>query len=260
MRASIRYTLALCILALLAACLMAALEYSAGKKGSLKCSSLSVTIADSLENNFVSVSDIRGYIDAESGGYIGRALDSIDLAEMERIIDSKSTVLKSEAYVTGDGTLNISVTQRRPAVRFQRPDGGFYADRQGYIFPLQGNYTAYVPVVDGAIPVNASGPYKGKAGSEKEQEWIDSIIRLVTYMEESGVWDKNIVQITVRGNGDLVLVPRQGKEKFLFGKPDNIEDKFSRMEKYYTGIVPEKGEGYYSTVNLKYNGQIVCRK
>ena len=260
MKTIVRHILALSLIALMAVCLATALGTSAAKKEALTCTGLEVTIKDSLENNFVSVSDIRKYLDSESGGYIGQKLGSIDLVKMERIIDGKSAVLKSEAYVTKDGMLNISVTQRRPAVRFQSKDGGFYADKEGYIFPLQKNYTAYVPVVDGAVPVTVPDSYKGEVGSEKEKKWIQDIISLVDYMDKSGVWAENIVQITVRDNGDLVLVPRQGKEKFLFGKPDNIEDKFSRMEKYYTGIVPAKGEGYYSTVNVKYNGQIVCRK
>ncbi len=260
MKPVVRNILALSFLALVAVCLMAAMEASSAKKGKLTCKSLSVIIKDSLENSFVSAADIKKYIDAESGGYIGKRLDSIDLAGIEKIIDGKSAVFKSEAYITKDGVLNISVTQRRPFVRFQRADGGFYADREGYIFPLQGNYTAYVPVIDGNIPVNISGSYKGEAGSEKEKKWIKDMIGLIEYMDESGVWADNIVQITVRDNGDLILIPRQGKEKFLFGGPDDIEEKFSRMEKYYTGIVPAKGEGYYSSVNVKYDGQIVCRK
>ena len=247
-------------MALVALCLMAAFGASAVKRGALTCTGLEVIIRDSLENSFVSVDDIRRYLDSESGGYMGRKLDSIDLAGIERIIDGKSAVLKSEAYMTKDGILNISVTQRKPMVRFQKPDGGFYADKEGYIFPLQGSYTAYVPVVDGNIPIKTSSSYKGQAQGKEEKEWIDSMIRMIRYMEESGVWAENIVQISVQDNGDLMLVPRQGKEKFLFGKPDGIEAKFSRMEKYYTGILPVKGQGYYSTVNVKYNGQIICRK
>ena len=54
--------------------------------------------------------------------------------------------------------------------------------------------------------------------------------------------------------------PRQGKERFIFGLPSGFESKFDRMGRYYTTILPEKGAGYYSTVNVKYNGQIVCRK
>jgi hypothetical protein len=64
----------------------------------------------------------------------------------------------------------------------------------------------------------------------------------------------------VNEDGDLVMVPRTGGEKFIFGKPDKAEDKFSRISKYYTAIVPSKGEGFYTTVNVKYDGQIVCRK
>ena len=260
MKNVVRNILALSFLALMGLCLLTAFGSSAAKKKGLRCKGLSVIIKDSLENSFVSAADIRKYLDAESGGYAGKFQDSIDLVKIEDIIDGKSAVFKSEAYMTKDGVLNISVTQRRPAVRFQKDEGGFYADEEGYIFPLQGNYTAYVPVIDGSIPVNVSGSYKGEAGTPEEKEWIKDMISLVGYMNESGVWAENIVQITVQDNGDLLLVPRQGKEKFLFGKPDRIEDKFSRIEKYYTGIVPEKGEGYYSTVNVKYDGQIVCRK
>lgn len=260
MRPFIRYTVTLCFLALAAVCLMAALQSSGRKHRALTCTGLNVVIEDSLENSFVSREEIKKYLDAEGGGYIGRKADSISLEKIESIIDGKSAVRKSEAYMTRDGLLNIVVTQRRPLVRFQRQDGGFYADKDGFIFPLQGNYTAYVPVIDGNIPVKSGSSYKGKARDRKEQEWIDSMIALVDYMSSSGAWAENIVQITVQDNGDLVMVPRKGKEKFLFGKPDNIQDKFSRMEKYYTGIVPAKGEGFYSTVNVKYNGQIICRK
>ncbi len=79
-------------------------------------------------------------------------------------------------------------------------------------------------------------------------------------MNSSKNWAEIISQITVRPDWDLVMVPRKGKELFIFGQPDNLEEKFTKMEKYYTTILPEKGEGFYSTVNLKYNGQIICRK
>ena len=95
-------------MALVALCLMAAFGASAVKRGALTCTGLEVIIKDSLENSFVSVDDIRRYLDSESGGYMGRKLDSIDLAGIERIIDGKSAVLKSEAYMTKDGIIVIT--------------------------------------------------------------------------------------------------------------------------------------------------------
>ena len=60
--------------------------------------------------------------------------------------------------------------------------------------------------------------------------------------------------------GDRSLIPREGKERFLFGNPFDCADKFGRLEDYYRYIVPEKGADYYRTVNVKFEKQIVCRK
>ena len=50
-----------------------------------------------------------------------------------------------------------------------------------------------------------------------------------------------------------------GREIFQFGQPVNIEDKFRRMEMYYSHIIPEKGADTYSWVSVEYDGQIVCK-
>jgi len=145
-------------------------------------------------------------------------------------------------------------------VRFQRINGGLYADRNGFLFPLQDNFTSMVPVIDGKIPLSCGNDFKGRPTSEKDKQWLDQILYMLNYMENSKVWSENISQITVDEKGDLIMVPRVGKEKFIFGKPDDIESKFRRLEDYYKCIVPEKGKDYYSTVSVKFHDQIVCRK
>ena len=228
------------------------------RKRQLTCGGVNVEFADGY--NFVTAEDIAGYLDNEYGAYIGQRLDSVDLAKVERILDGKSAIMKTEAYTTADGMLNVKVFQREPVVRFQKGDNGFYADERGFLFPLQSNYTSQVPIIDGEVPLTFASGYKGEPVSEKEKVWLKEIIDLVNFMQESKTWAENISQISVRPDGDLVMVPRQGKELFIFGQPDGFEEKFSKMGKYYTTILPQKGKGYYSTVNLKYNDQIICRK
>jgi cell division protein FtsQ len=210
-------------------------------------------------NRFVSKADVKKFLDKEYGEYIGMHLDSIDLAKVEKIIDGRSAVNKSEAYTTRDGMLNVKVTQRTPVVRFQKSDGGFYADAEGFLFPLQSSYASRVQVIDGDIPLKANSGYKGEITDEKERAWLEKVIDLVNYMENSRTWKDKIVQITVCDGGELIMVPREGKERFHFGQPDEIQEKFRKMEKYYTAVVPAKGEKEYSVVNLEYDGQIVCR-
>ena len=236
-------------------------SYIAGSKlrRSCTCNRIEVTVLDSLHNQFVTAADIKTVLDKTYGTYIGVKTDSLDLVKIEEIVDRRSAVLKSEVYVTLDGTLHIDITQRRPVARFQKKDGGFYADNEGYIFPLQSTFASHVQIIDGHIPLAANSGYKGEITDPVEKEWIEKVMRLVNFINSSSEWRNVIVQTHVLQNSDLILIPREGKEKFIFGQPEDIEEKFERMKKYYTAIVPEKGSDRYKVVDLRFKGQIVCR-
>lgn len=246
---------AFCALALLVSVIIG---MNGNRRRQLTCGGVKVEFVDKY--NFVTAEDIEEYLKEGYGTYIGQRLDSVDLIKVEKILGNKSAILKTEAYTTPDGFLNVKVWQREPVVRFQKGDNGFYADEKGFLFPLQSNYTSRVPIIDGDVPISFESGYKGEPKTEAEKQWLSGALELVNYIQGSKTWSQNISQVTVKPGGDLVMVPRQGKELFIFGLPVDIEDKFSRIGKYYTAIVPAKGEGFYSTVNVKYNGQIVCRK
>ena len=114
-------------------------------------------------------------------------------------------------------------------------------------------------IVDGAIPLAANSGYKGALTDPDEKEWLAKMMKVVNYIENSRTWKDKIVQISVEKSGELILVPREGKQLFYFGQPVEVEDKFRKMEMYYTHIVPEKGADAYSRVDVRYDGQIVCR-
>ena len=259
MKKAVKYILYSILATVILGCIVAA--YIAGQqaRGPIVCKNIRIEVLDSTVNSFVTASDVRMFLDRSCGRLIGQAIDSIDLTKVEKAVDSRSAVLKSQAFVTRDSILNITVTQRKPVVRFQKNDGGFYADAEGYIFPLQSSYASHVQVIDGAIPLAANSGYKGDIENPAEKAWFRKIMSVVNYMEGSKVWKGKIVQIHVKENGELILVPREGKEKFLFGHPDSLEDKFSKMERYYTTIVPEKGADKYKTVDVRFGNQIVCK-
>lgn len=259
MTKGIKYTILGICGAAIAVCITCSFIAGSASRETLRCERLHVEILDSMKNGFVSKADIKKYLDKEYGGYIGQPLDSLDFVKMEKIIDGRSAVLKSEAFATRDGTLNITVTQRRPVVRFQKKDGGFYADAEGFIFPLQNSYASHVQIIDGNIPLAANSGYKGSIDNPQEREWFDKIMKIVRFMEGNKTWKDKIVQIHVGENGELTMIPREGKERFLFGQPVCVEKKFGRMEAYYSTIVPEKGADRYSTVDVRFEGQIVCK-
>ena len=210
--------------AVILVCLAASSGVSKASRNKTVCNDVSVTIRDSLQSRFVSGKDILEYLDKGYG--------------------------KTEG---------IDITQRKPLMRFQKGNKGFYADAHGYIFPMKTGKSSYVVVIDGEIPLHLENTDRGKATSGDERLWLEQMTELVEYMSGHQVWENNIVQIHVEKNGDLILIPREGKERFIFGKPSGVEEKFSLMDCYYTGIVPVKGKDYYRTVDLRYDGQIICK-
>lgn len=259
MNKALKYTII--ILSALVLCFVISASVLAGKaqRAPLKCTGLEVVVTDSLVNDFVSAADVRKIIGKEYGEYVGIHLDSLDLARIENIVDGRSAVMKSQAFVTKDGILHVSVTQRRPVVRFQKQEGGFYADADGFVFPLQSSYASHVHIVDGDIPINMKSGYKGAIEDPAQKAWFEKVMNVIRFMDQSKVWNERIVQIHVCNGGELTLIPRKGKEKFIFGQPVDIEEKFGKMEKYYSAIAFRKGQEHYSEVNVEYKGQIVCR-
>lgn len=232
----------------------------AGRRQAAEVTCGGITVHFDDGRSFVSEEEIKGYMDRYYGPYIGQRADSVDLARVEATVGRQSAVEKCEAWMDTDGMLNIGITQRVPVLRIQNGGTGFYVDDSGCIFPLQGNWTARVPVVDGAIPFCLPPDYKGMAPDEKAGEWIEGILSVRRWMAKSKVWADNIVQINVDPSTGLNLIPREGKERFIFGSPDRIGDKFDRIGKYYRFILPSREEPDYRTVDVRFDGQIICRK
>jgi len=258
MKAAVRYSLATVLVALLCTGMTFLCRYARQERSLLACGRLEISFADSLR--FVSEQDIRNYLDSRYGNYVGERLDSMQLARIEDILESRSAVMRCEAWTTDDGVLHVEITQRAPVLRFMDGERGFYVDAGGYIFPLHDTYTAPVPVIEGAIPVDIPPDYKGEAPTGSEQAWIAGMLAVNRYINASRNWQKSVRELRIRPDGDLTLALDGRNETFIFGQPEDIPGKFGRIDRYLGSIAPGLAEDYYRTVNVKYNQQIICRQ
>lgn len=227
-----------------------------GRKGEL-CTDISVTILDSASNRFVSPAEIKAIIESSDINPIGKPREEVSLDGIEKLLESRSAIRQSDVSVSRNGILRVKVTQRRPLLRIETPKGAFYIDDTGYIFPWVSTFTSYVPVVSGNIPVSLEEGYRG-VPERADRGWVEGMIALANYLDSHPLWNSQIQQINVEGNGDISFSMVVGDQKIIFGGIDDIDYKFAKLKTFYRQIVPVYGWERYSVVNLKFSDQIVC--
>jgi cell division protein FtsQ len=230
------------------------------RSGSAKviCKRVDISILDSSVNQFVSIEEI-GELIREQGITAGESkIKHINLHQLEQILNNRTAVKVSQINYNGAGVMMVRVEQRRPVLRIETVNGGFYIDDSGYIFPLVKSFTSFVPVVTGHIPLSVAPGYRGRLKENKE--WSDQMVFLGNFIDQHELFDAQIEQIDVDEKGNLYIIPRVGQHLIVFGKPDNVEAKFKKLMAFYEHIVPNAGWDKYSLISLQYENQIVCTK
>lgn len=229
-------TLFLCIVALV-------VDSSHARRHLVTCNNIDIRFHDTLA--FLSADDVRAVLDRECPSLIGQRIDSVRLGSIEEILEEKSAVRSAEAWVSSDGVLHIGIVQRDPVAKLVHGNSICFMDAEGFIFPMQGNCTKEIPVFEGQFPT------VGKAKSE--------IMELIRYMDRHSL-SKRFPLIEIGPGGFLTLHPAAGPETIVFGSATSIEEKFSKIATYYKNIRPAEEAEQYRYVNVRYKGQIICRK
>lgn len=226
-------------------------------RSSERCAAIKVTLLDSSLNKLVSKEEVTEIITAYDGKIIGRRIDSINLINIEYALTKQNVVKESQVSITRDGLMDVRIIQRRPVIRVESSDGGFYIDETSYAFPLIEKYTSYVPVISGNVPVRIS-PAEQKIYGKDCTMWIEQMVNLGKFLETNPFWNSQVEQIYFEENGDAVIYTRAGRQKIILGDLRDIPEKFNKLYAFYKCVVPKFGWEKYSVINLKYKKQIVC--
>ncbi|MBP5539761.1 MAG: hypothetical protein J6X69_08100 [Bacteroidales bacterium] len=255
MNNALKYIVGILISGITLVCIVLALTSAARQKENLVFSRIAIENDSPQGRRFLENEELIALVEKMTGGILGRKVKDIDLDVLEKDLDKTSCILKSQVYADKEGVLYIHLRERKPFVRLQTGNGGFYADRQGKIFPLQSRYCAWVPVIEGKLPVD-----NWYALGKPEQEWMDGMIRMVSAFQDSPKWENRCTQFHITKDGQIVISLDGYTERFILGDYHQIEKKQYKIEQYISLIRPQRAEGKnYKTVNVRFNGQIICQ-
>lgn len=256
MRKGLKITLFTLFLCLFTAGTVTLFLISRNRHRSVTCEKTEIHIKGRY--SFVDEDEINGYLHAGFEDIWGTLVDSLDLGSIESYIRDRSAVKDCEAWCSRDGCLHLEISQRVPAVRFKAGEQDFYADREGFMFPIKSECGIDVPVIEGRLPVRQIR--RGEIQDEKDRLWVSRLLDMMDMINGNKEFRGRLESVSVRGNGDIVLRLAGSGVHFIIGQPDRIEEKLAGASRYFSHIEPAMGKDYYKSVILKYKKQIVCRR
>ena len=210
-----------------------------------KCSKVQIQVDTDGDLFFINTEMIENMIFSKVDSLIGKAYEDINIYLLEEFINEHPNIKKAELYLTLDGTLSVDVKQRVPLVRVFEENESYYLDEEMNNFPLSDQYSARVLQV-----------YWDKI-TESRITILDSLIDLI---DSDKFLKAQITAIAFDENNEIVLYPRVGGHKIIFGKAEDFRNKFEKLKVFYRKGLEKVGWDRYSMINLKYHNQVVCTK
>lgn len=187
--------------------------------------------------------------------------NELTISKIEEAIRSNPAVASCEVYRTVNGSLHAEVLQRRTIGRIINAMGeSFYLDEEGWMMPALIGRPARVVVVTGDIFESYSPrPYYLENDSAAVISILDEVYSLLKFTDKHSFWKAQLEQIVVNKDKSFILIPKVGNHEIHFGKIDNMEGKFKKLEIFYQRGMTAEGWKGYKVVDVQYKNQIICR-
>lgn len=197
---------------------------------------------DDESQPFVTRESVNKLLIQSNGDLTKTSKEKLALKEMESRVDSHPLISKSEVYVKMDGSLGVSVEQRKPIARVNG-ESSFYIGSMGEIMPLSNSFSARVPLVTGVSRVDSR-----------------EVHNLITFIKNDSFLEKHIIGIKKNVKGEYILSPRIHSYKIMLGGIDKLPLKFNNYKAFYIKAHKDQTLKNYNMITLKYNNHVVCTK
>lgn len=210
------------------------------------CNKFEIEIENETDEKFIDVADLEKFIAKQGLNPYGKQINEINTLAIQEALISNQMLKSAEVFVTSGGGIRAVVKQKTPILRVIASTGeNYYIDKDGAKMPTSSLSTIYLPVATGNI---------------KEEFAKTELYKFALFLQENDFWDAQIEQIVVQSEKDVILISRIGDQEILMGNLENYESKLNRLKEFYNKVLPSTGWNRYSTLNLKYDKQVVGTK
>ncbi len=216
------------------------------------CKQVLIGIRGTGEKFYIEKDDVLNLVERTANGSIlQRSITTIDLARLEKALETNSWIKDAELYFDSKDDLHVFIEEREPVARIFTVDGSsFYIDSSGHKMPLLNNLSARVPVVTGFIDARKL--------SAKDSVLFKEMKEVALFIYSNKFWNEQIGQIDITPERKFELVPVIGDHIIKLGSGVKVEEKLNRLFVFYKQVMSKTGFNKYAALNIEFDGQVVA--
>lgn len=178
-------------------------------------------------------------------------VQELDMKGLEAMLNHDERIASCEMYLDKHFNINIDIAQKNPVVRVEQQNGeSYYLDANGAFISTRVNGAVRVPVATGYLSA-FSHDFTNITSNN-----LNGVLEVANHVEDDPFLHALVEQIYVKENGEIVVIPKLGRQRILLGQADDLEDKFNKLKVYYKRVVPKEGLDRFPELNLKYKDRI----
>lgn len=233
---------------LLIAYLIAAVFITRSMASKQRCAGMRIEVADSSATPFVTPRELARELADLPSRARGMRLSDINTDSIRSRLSHFDKIEHVSVVRLTNDSIVIRVVPMRPIARVFDGPSSYYINRDGKRISADARYRVDVPVIQGHFNDSVFPP--------------TTIIPLLDYLDASAKWGAMVSMIKVDSPTDVLLIPAIRGQVINLGSADPtlFDDKFRRLDKMYTDVVPVKGWNYYDTISVKWNRQVVATR
>jgi cell division protein FtsQ len=240
-----------------------ALVYAGQRHEETICTDFVLKIESRNSNPLVTAGEIEKRIVEATDSLIGKPVGKINLYDIHRVIQEIPYVERADILSDINGSIRIGIHLREPVVRVMSSgSNSFYIDTEGWLMPVNPGHPGRVLIGSGNLGqrITVAGHPRMHVDSLPERSMVRELFRMAKYINSSGFLRALIAQVHVEGHDDVRLIPVVGDYIIMFGGFDEAEEKFEKLTTYYREGAGKAGWVQYSTIDLRYQNQVICSK
>ncbi len=242
---------------LLLAAIAAGLFFGIQRKHNAKVQMLKIEITGLKDGELlINEKEVKQILQLAAGISINNAnINSLDTRKLEAKLNNEKRIEKAEIYFDSNDCLHVKVVQKKPIMRVMDVSGAaYYLDENGVRVPHMRGSMLRIPIVTGVKDTF----FDQIIVSDKPSK-LKEVFQVVKYISTDPFLSALIEQVSIEkgGNEDIVLVPKVGREKIIFGDASDIRAKFDNLKIFYRDGMPKLGWSRYKTLNLSYTKQVI---